>query len=189
MESILIAAGAENARKTLSDLIRPTGPQIIQTAPNGNEARQMLAEHAYDLVIINAPLPDESGVELANHVCSGLSGAILLVKSNLYSSAVERTEEYGVMVLEKPLNRGAFFRCLRLARVQLNRLSGLQQENRQLKEKIEEIRLVDRAKCLLIEFERCSETDAHRYIEKRAMDQRAPKVSVAREIIRRYENR
>ena len=71
----------------------------------------------------------------------------------------------------------------------MNRLGALQRENRQLKDKIEEIRLTDRAKCLLIEFERLSETEAHRYIEKRAMDLRAPKITVAREIIRRYENR
>ena len=188
MESVLIAAGAENARKTLTDLIRPTGPQIIHTAPNGREARRMFAENAYDLVIVNAPLPDESGVELASHVCGGLSAAILLVKSDLYPAA-ERAEACGAMVLSKPLNRGSFLRCVRLADVQLNRLGALQRENRQLKEKIEEIRLTDRAKCLLIEFERLSETDAHRYIEKRAMDLREPKVAVAREIIRRYENR
>lgn len=188
MESVLIAAGAENARKTLADLIRPIGAQIVHTARSGRETRQMLAEHPYDLVIVNAPLPDESGMELAIHVCGGLSGAILLVKSDLYPAA-ERAESYGALVLSKPLNRGAFLRCVRLSEIQLNRLGALQRENRQLKDKIEEIRLTDRAKCLLIEFERLSETEAHRYIEKRAMDLRAPKITVAREIVRRYENR
>ena len=109
MESVLIAAGAENARKTLADLIRPIGAQIVHTARSGRETRQMLAEHPYDLVIVNAPLPDESGVELAIHVCGGLSGAILLVKSDLYPAA-ERAESYGALVLSKPLNRGAFLR-------------------------------------------------------------------------------
>ena len=40
MESVLIAAGAENARKTLADLIRPIGAQIVHTARSGREAER-----------------------------------------------------------------------------------------------------------------------------------------------------
>ena len=66
-------------------------------------------------------------------------------------------------------------------------MNGLQKENRKLKNKIEEIRTVDRAKCLLIQFESMTESDAHRYIEKAAMDQRVPRLQVAQEILQQYE--
>lgn len=45
----------------------------------------------------------------------------------------------------------------------------LKSENERLQEKIAEIRLVDRAKCALIQYADMTEPQAHRYIEKQAM--------------------
>ena len=53
-----------------------------------------------------------------------------------------------------------------------------------LKEKMEEIRLVNRAKLLLIEKKSMSEADAHRYLEKTAMDSGKKRIAVANDIIR-----
>ena len=189
MESILIAAGAENVRKTLSGLLRPFAPRILHTAATGSEARRMMSENGYTLLIVNAPLPDEPGIELTVQAAAALSGAILLIKAEQYPAAAAEAEPEGVLVLPKPLSRESFERAVRIACGQLSRLSALQNENRRLKDKIEEIRLTDRAKWLLIQFQGLSEPEAHRYIEKRAMDLRVPKSTVAREVIRRYENR
>ena len=46
---------------------------------------------------------------------------------------------------------------------------------------------MDRAKCLLIEHRHLSEAEAHRAIEKQAMDQRLPRARVAQLILDRYE--
>ena len=56
-------------------------------------------------------------------------------------------------------------------------------ENRRLQKRIEDIRLVDRAKCLLIECCGMSEPEAHSYIEQQAMNRRCPKREVAQGII------
>ena len=52
-----------------------------------------------------------------------------------------------------------------------------------LKKRIEDIRVVDRAKCILISSMNMSEKEAHRYIEKRAMDMRISRRAVAEEIL------
>ena len=52
---------------------------------------------------------------------------------------------------------------------------------------MEEIRLVNRAKWLLIDELKMSEPDTHRYIEKQAMDLCVSKREVAEEIIKTYE--
>ena len=49
------------------------------------------------------------------------------------------------------------------------------------------LRLVDRAKCYLIEKKGYTETDAHRLIEKRAMDTRMSRGEVAQEILEEEE--
>ena len=56
-----------------------------------------------------------------------------------------------------------------------------------IEEKMEEIRLANRAKWLLIDELKMSEPDAHRYIEKQAMDRCVSKREVAEEIIKTYE--
>ena len=61
-------------------------------------------------------------------------------------------------------------------------------ENSKLKQKIEDIRIIDRAKCILISYLGMSEQEAHRYIEKKAMDMRITKRAVAEGILKIYEN-
>ena len=56
-----------------------------------------------------------------------------------------------------------------------------------LHHKIEEIRLIDRAKCVLIQYLGLTEPQAHRYIEKQAMDRRVSRREVAAGILAAYE--
>ena len=63
----------------------------------------------------------------------------------------------------------------------------MQEKQATVEEKIEEIRLVNRAKWLLIECLSMTETEAHRYIEKQAMDARISKREVAENIIKTYK--
>ena len=55
-----------------------------------------------------------------------------------------------------------------------------------IEEKMEEIRLVNRAKWLLIENLKMTESDAHHYIEKQAMDRCSSKKEIALGIIKTY---
>lgn len=60
---------------------------------------------------------------------------------------------------------------------------GLQRENVRLNEKLEELRLVSRAKGALMRVLGMTEPQAHHYIEKQAMDLRATRREVARRIL------
>ena len=53
-----------------------------------------------------------------------------------------------------------------------------------LEQKIQDIRTIDRAKCLLIQYSGMSEEQAHRYLEKQAMDRRMTRREVAEEVLR-----
>ena len=66
-------------------------------------------------------------------------------------------------------------------------ICALHQENAKLRTKLEELRYVSRAKCLLIVKQQMTEETAHRYIEKNAMDTRRTRKDVAMEIIAKYE--
>ena len=67
-------------------------------------------------------------------------------------------------------------------------MKGFAEEKETLKEKVEETKLVSRAKLLLVQKLAFSEEEAHKYIEKRAMDLCVKRSVVAEEIIKTYKN-
>ena len=80
------------------------------------------------------------------------------------------------------------YNAVKLLSVYAARLKKLEQKNRTMQEKMTDIRTINRAKWLLIENLNMSENDAHRYIEKQAMDTRSTRREVAEGIIRTYDN-
>ncbi|MPN45447.1 hypothetical protein SDC9_193014 [bioreactor metagenome] len=68
------------------------------------------------------------------------------------------------------------------------RLVMFQKENMKLQKKIQDMRLVDRAKSVLMQCLKMDEDSAHHYMEKQAMDLRCTKAEIAQNIIRTYKN-
>lgn len=190
MERVLIAAASEKSATSLTDFLNSDRiPEHIVTVFSGSEARRCLLENDFDLVIINTPLPDEFGHELAlMTVRQSTAGVLMLAKAEIADSVSARVEEEGVFVVPKPINRTLFFQALRLVNASRKRICGLRKENVKLQQKIEDIRLVDRAKCILIEVLGMTESQAHSYIEKQAMDMRITKREIAQGILKTYEN-
>ena len=65
-------------------------------------------------------------------------------------------------------------------------MKKIEKKTLSLEEKMQEIRIVNRAKWVLITELKMTETDAHRYIEKQAMDRCVSKKEIAEEIIKTY---
>lgn len=63
----------------------------------------------------------------------------------------------------------------------------MRMRNRSLKDRLSEIKVIDRAKCLLMEHEQLSEAQAHRYLEKRAMDSQMSRLQVAEQLLKKYQ--
>lgn len=188
MDSVLVVSNTDKGKDFLSVLLRAHDFSEITTVKSGGEARRLLNQKDFELVVINAPLRDESGEELSLMVTDiSMAGVILIVKSEIADDVSAKVENCGVFVLPKPLGRQMFFQALKLMAVARRRLLSLQHENVQLQQKIEDIRLVDRAKCALIQYLNLTEPQAHRYIEKQAMDRRISKREVAKGILNTYE--
>lgn len=111
----------------------------------------------------------------------------MLVKADLADTVSERVEQDGVVVVTKPISRAVFYQSLHLVNSVRHRIYALQKENRQLRQRLEDLRVINRAKCLLIAEKHMSEDEAHSYIEKKAMDFRQSKRDIADEIIRSFD--
>ena len=191
MESALIVSCVEKSTAFFSELLITADipPNQITVLNTCGEARRLLLERDFDLVIINAPLRDESGESFARHIAArNTSQVILIVKAEYFDSVSANCEKDGVLTISKPLSRAVCWSALSLAKSAQSRIKRMQNENTRLLQKIEDIRIVDRAKCLLISCMGMNEKEAHRYIEKQAMDMRLTKREVAESVLRTYED-
>ena len=187
--SVLIVSSAEKASTYLSEHLKPQQYSPVTVVKSGSEARRTISEAGFDLIIINAPLLDEFGHELAVFFTEqSVAGILLLVKNDVFQEAAYRVEEYGVLTLAKPLSRPLEDQSLHLIAATREKLRKLETKKEKLQVKIQEIRLIDRAKLALVEYLNMSEAQAHRYIEKQAMDMRKTKRAVAESILRTYES-
>ena len=93
-----------------------------------------------------------------------------------------------VLTLPKPVTRQTLSQSLQVLCATRERLRRMEEKQVSVEKKIEEIRLVNRAKWLLIECLSMTEADAHRYIERQAMDLRISKREMAENIIKTYRD-
>lgn len=189
MESALIVSYTEQSAEVISSIVKKTSCKKITTAKTCGEARRLAGENDFDLYIINSPVYNESGEDLAKElVMSGLSQVILIVKNDIYEYTSSTVEDFGVITVPKPVNKNTLWMSLKLSKATHARLKNMQKLNSKLSQKIEDIRLVDRAKCILISHLNMTETEAHKYIEKKAMDTRTSRREISEKILRTYEN-
>lgn len=185
--AVLIVSASDKFIQGARSLLPPTDYWPVESAQNAGEARRRMLETVFDLVLIQSPLRDEFGSRLAMDICrSSGAGVLLLVKKELYDDVYAKVMEEGVMVLPVPTSTQIVAQTLRILCAARERLRRMEEKQATVEEKIEEIRLVNRAKWLLIEQLQMTEAEAHRYIEKQAMDLRLSRKEVAENIINTY---
>ena len=188
MDSVLIVSNTSSTLEIVSDLLNSQEFSRIVTASNSSEARRSIISDGFDLIIIDSPLPDEFGDDFAVYASEQTdSGIILIVDNDKLYDIDSAAEDAGVFVLPKPISPEFFYQAVKLLIASRKRVSYLESENVKLQKKIEEIRLIDRAKCILIQYLQMTEQQAHKYIEKQAMNLRQSRVATAESILKTYE--
>lgn len=186
--SVLIVSSSENFNSSFSALLPQKEYSPVDIVQSINHARRKISERTYDLVIINAPLPDEFGRKFAIDICDGRNTvAVLLVKNDIYDETYAKVLEHGILTLRKPTSASIINQALDWMRAISNRLGKLEKKTVTLEEKMSEIRIVNRAKWALIEACKMTEADAHRYIEKQAMDRCVTRREIAEGILHTYK--
>ena len=183
--NVLTVSAQPKFNESLSALIseRRHYEQELEESISG--AKRRLLEKEFDFIIINAPLPDNDGVHLAIERSSKSGCAVLLlVGRDYYERVFEKVCPYGVYTLAKPSPRQLVTQAFDWLESTRERLMSFEKKSANLEDKMQEIRLINRAKWLMIEKGSMSEEEAHHMIEKLAMDKCVPKRTIAEQIIR-----
>lgn len=185
--SVLVVSAAEKLNSALSELMAEANCLPAKIVSSVSAGKRAWNERLYDLVIINCPLPDESGTRFAIDVGESKGTVVLLfVPSELHEEIRDKVVDHGIFTLSKPLSRPLVSLSLDWMETTREMLRRLEKKTLSVEEKMQEIRVVNRAKWLLISELNMDEPQAHRYIEKQAMDRCVSKREVAEEIIKTY---
>lgn len=188
MDSVLVVSSTDKGKEGIVKLLNDYGNFKYTFSKSGSEARRILIENMYDFVFVNSPLSDEFGHELAISVAeNSTSGIIIIVKAELADNVSGKIEDYGIVVLSKPIMKYVFYDTVKILYTVRKRILNYKTQNIKLQKKIEEMRIIDRAKFSLMQYLNMTEEQSHHYIEKQAMDMRISKIIAAKEIIKMYE--
>lgn len=185
--SVLIVSASDTFNTALIPLLPESIFSPVRIENSVNAAKRALSDRAYDFIIINSPLPDDDGTRFAIDL-SGLktSVALLMVRADMYPAIYNKVTEHGVYLLPKPTGKQVISQAMDWVIATRERLKKFEKKTMSTEEKMQEIRIVNHAKWILIEHLSMTEADAHRYIEKQAMDRCISKRDMAEEIIKTY---
>lgn len=185
--SVLVVSALQRFNDALSPMLPGLEYDPVCFVGNIGAARREMLGRQFDFVIINAPLPDDFGVRFAIDLCEKTDCVVLLLlRADAYEEVNARVQPYGVFTIQVPIPAQTLKQSLKWMAAARERLRKLEKKTLTVEEKMEEIRMVNRAKWLLIEHQNMTEAEAHRHIEKKAMNQCLSKKEVAMAIIEAY---
>ena len=189
IDNVLIVSSREQSIPSFISLLRSEGCRSVGAVKNAAQAKMACSDREFSVIIINTPLSDEFGDSLAFDLLRSTgSSVMLIVKNELEHKIEQKLLPCGGYVIGKPLDKTVLHKALNFIEASANRMISLQKENYKLHKKVEDSRIINRAKCILMEYLSMSESQAHRYIEKQAMDLRLTKVEVAKNLLSTYDS-
>lgn len=185
--NLLVVSSSDAFNQSMQRIVAQFESLSAKYVSSASTAKRSLLERNYDIAIINTPLSDEFGSRFSIDVTTEHNLiAMLVVKGDVYEGIYDKVLDFGIYVMPKPVTTPQMIQSLRWLCATKERFRRFEKKTTTLEEKMGEIRLVNHAKWLLIENLKMTEADAHRYIEKQAMDRCVSRKEVAENIINTY---
>ena len=182
--SVLVVSASQNLITSMHDLLSSSKFETVKYTASVSSAKRANLEKAYDIVIIDTPLPDETGDDLAIDLSTNEASIVMmLVHYDLYDEIHENYSKYGIFVASKPTSDEVLAHSLNWLESARERTRSYEKKTLSIEDKMQEIRLVNQAKLILITDKGMSEDEAHKYISKQAMDKCVSKGVIAEEIL------
>ena len=181
--SVLVVTKDSKLSQSISVMLMPP---LFETEvlSDFNEARRRVSERSYNIILVD--YSEGEGADFAADISEGLATILLLTPSALFEEVSYRVEGYGIISVPNPFDQFTFYAMIKAAIAVQYKVQVLSSQTIKLKVKMEEIKLVNRAKMLLMQNLNMTEPEAHRFIEKDAMDRGMKRTAIADEIIKRY---
>ena len=183
--TILLVRGTAAEPACLSAFAAAQPDVQLQTVSGLDEARAALGHLHPTLIVVQSDTPDAQELRRCAELAEGVEAVfLLLVRQEAYGAAWRFLQKRGVCVMTWPMEQTILAQTLRNL---LLLKKSMQAQTDQLRSQLQDLKRIQKAKGLLMRQLGMTEQDAHRWIEKAAMDRCVKKREIAETIIRMYE--
>ena len=183
---ILLAEDDGNARETLADLLVSFGHIVVAAVGSGRDAIARARELGPDALLLDVHMPDGSGIEAASVIVSERpETAVVLFTGDpsLRVSSDEVTSTGAVAFLPKPTPPTLLDSTIRLAVARSRELSAARGDASAARRQLEERKLIERAKGILMRRTGSTEQEAYRILQRTSQDRSVSMAEIARAVI------
>jgi AmiR/NasT family two-component response regulator len=181
---VLIADDEALHNLALTSQLETLGHQVIATAVNGREAVELARQTKPDLAFLDIRMPTMTGPEAAHEIAADRPIPIIILSAYSDSRTVEEATKAPVFhYLVKPVDPDDLAPAIAVARARFDEWLQARKQRDLLEVKLEERKIVERAKGLLMDSRGLSEREAYRFLQKTSQDKNTPMVELARKIL------
>ncbi|WP_447844702.1 ANTAR domain-containing response regulator [Micrococcus luteus] len=171
-------------RLDLVEVLTGAGYRVVAEAGDGRAAVEAVREHRPDIVVMDVKMPVMDGIAAAGEIAGERLAPVVMLTAFSQRELVERARTAGAMAyVVKPFTEADLVPAIELAVARFDELRSLEAEVRDLGDRLETRKIVDRAKSLLQERMRLTEAESFRWIQKTSMDRRLTMREVAQAVI------
>jgi len=185
MKTILICDDEPVVRMNLKSMLLELGIDEVLECGNGKKAVEMALGSFPDMIFLDVAMPEMDGITAASEIRKKLKIPMLLLTNCYDSETAKRAAESGIAAfLTKPLRQQDLIPAMEIAVAHCAEVDGLKEKIDDLHEVIDNRKVIEKAKGILMVKDRLSEADAYRVMQKMAMDKRKSLRQVADGILR-----
>ena len=169
----------------LAKRLRTLGHEPVGPVGDGEQAVALAKESVPDLYLFDIEMPNLDGLAAAARLADeGLRRPVVVITGVDDPSLVERSIASGVSAyLTKPIDARELEAAIELAHLRQAEFEALEAEVGRAQQALEDRKLVERAKGLLMSALQLSEQDAFRRLQKTARERNLRLADVARRIV------
>ena len=184
-QRIVIADNESIIRMDLRELLEEAGHQVVGEGANGKKAVELARKIKPDLIIMDIKMPELDGITAAKIIDDEKIAPVILLTAFSQSEIVERAKDSGVLAyLVKPVQESNLFPAMEIALSRWQEMQDLEDQLFKVKDSLENRKILDRAKGILMDAYNITESEAFRRIQKYSMSKRKTIKEVAEAVIR-----
>lgn len=181
---IAVADDELDMRDYFQKILPLLGHEVVAVASNGRELVERCRAARPDLVITDIKMPEMDGIDAANQICREEPIPIILVSAYHDADLIRRAEEDHILAyLVKPIKQADLEPAIALAMRRFEQFQSLRKEATDLRQALEDRKLIERAKGLLMTKAGLDEQDAFRRLQKLASAKNRKLVEIAQMIL------
>ncbi len=181
---LVIAEDEALIRLDLRETLEEEGYEVVGETSRGDEIVGLVRAQRPDLAILDINLPGGDGLTAAAEITAERLAAVLILTAFSQRELVDRAREAGALAyLVKPFQRNDLVPAMELALGRFEEMKALEEAFKDLEERMEARTLVERAKGALMDELDMKESDAFRWIQRRAMDGRTTMKEVSLQVL------